>query len=137
MSFVVAIISFEQELSKETFLQQVSVALDFIRSHSKMRILACENSFEIAMVFKAECDKYIQIDTQEPAKFLVPIIDVDTGLEELIESKFLDNVEHIPLTTCDSRKHDRVRDDLSLLLTRPNGVNELVNVLESEGIFYE
>lgn len=140
MTFAVAVISLEQELSKEKALQQVKVALNFLRIRSSFRFIACENTFETAIVIKVErtdSNEYIQIDTQEPDKQLVPIIEIDTGLEELVEKKVLGNIEHILLTTCESRKHDRERNDWSLLLEKRDGAEQLVEALDREGIFNE
>lgn len=137
MTFVVATISLEQELTKDFCLKHVSVALSFVKSRSRMPVVVCENQFEMALILKAECDKYVQIDSSEPTKFLVPIIDTDTGLEELVEEKLLGNIDHILLTSCESRQHDRVRDDWTDFINDQSGVEKLVDALESEGIFYE
>jgi hypothetical protein len=140
MVFAVATISLEQEISKEKTLQLVNVALDFLRTQSSSRLIVCENMYEVAVVIKTELnnsDEYIQIDTQEPKKILVPVIDIETGLEEFIEKKFFDCLEHIQLTTCESRKYDRERNDWSLLLERKEGAEQLVDAFDEEGIFNE
>jgi len=137
MSFVVAIISCEQELSKEIALKYVKVALDFIKSFSKMRIIACENGYDVSIVLKAEYSEYLQIDTSCPDKILYPIFDFDTGLEELVEKHVLRNVEHELLTESESRKHDFVRDDWTILINEQDGSAKFVDVLDKEGIFYE
>lgn len=137
MSLVVAAISLEQELSKEIALKYVKNALTFIRSHSKMRIIVCENDYDLSIVLKAENSEYLQVYTHEINQVLVPIIEIETALEELVEKKVLSNIEHVLLTAPESRKHDRARDDWTDLVNNQSGAERLVDALEAEGIFYE
>ena len=134
MTFVVARVSLESEITKSQMLDELSVAVKFLREHGKKRIAVCDNVYELALILKVESDVYIQIDTSDPSLILVPVMDLDTGLEELVPKKFVDNIECTLLTTCEARKHDMERNDWSALTDK---LSELCDALEADGMFYE
>jgi len=134
MTFAVARISLESEITKDQMRKELGVAVKFLREQNNNRIAVCENIYELALILKVESDRYVQIDTSNPKLFLVPVMEFDTGLEELISEKFVDNIECALLTTCEARKHDRERNEWSALTGK---LPELCDALEADGIFYE
>jgi hypothetical protein len=134
MTFIVARISLESEITKEQMRCELATAIKFLRKSSKQRIAVCENIYELALILRIESDDYIQIDTCDPGVILVPVMDKDTGLEELIPQKWVDNIDCIRLTTCEARKHDVERNEWSALTDK---LSELCDALESYGMFYE
>lgn len=134
MTFAVARISLESEITKDQMHRELEIAIKFLKEQSKKRIAACENVYELALILRVESDNYVQIDTSDQKLFLVPIMDLDTGLEELVPQKFVDNIECTLLTTSEARKHDRERNEWSALTDK---LPMLCDALEADGIFYE
>ena len=134
MTFAVARISLESEITKDQMHKELDVAVKFLKKQSKKRIAVCENIYELALILKVESNDYVQIDTNNPSLILVPIMDLDIGLEELVPERFVDNIECTLLTICEARKHDRERNEWSALVDR---LPVLCDALESDGMFYE
>lgn len=134
MTFAVARISLESEITKDQMRKELEIAVKFLKGRGKKRISVCENVYELALILRTESDDYVQIDTSDSKLILVPILDLDTGLEELVPQKFVDNIECSLLTICEARKHDRERNEWSALTDK---LPELCDALEADGIFYE
>ena len=139
MSYLVARISLEYEINKDQFRKQVKTALEFIKSKTQRQIIIAENENQQSLVFKSEYDVYIEINPKYPNVFFLPVIHIDTNLEQLIDTTTFNPEIHIKLTEPTLRKQDRTRRDLTILTERSldEAVDEITKVLESEGIFYE
>ena len=134
MTFAVARISLESEITKSQMFDELKIAVKFLKGNSKNRIAVCENHFELALILRTESEEYLQIDTSNPNLVLVPILDLETGFEDLIPKRQVDNVECTRLTICEARKHDMERHNWSALVDK---LPELCDALENDGFFYE
>lgn len=139
MSYIVSKISLENYITKEQFIQHAHTALDFIKSKTSNKIIVAENERQIAIIFKASYEKYLEKHTDKPHLELIPVITTDTILELMIDNNEFDTTKHIKLTEPTLRKQDVDREDLTIILENQNEetITKLTEVLNSEGIFYE
>lgn len=143
MSYVVALISLEEQVIYDEMLNYLESSFHFIRSFTDNPVRICENSNDLALVLLAEHDEYLQVDIigsgyhllDDKSRDLVvqcPVISFRTGIEELIPKCDFNASEHILLTDYCSRKHDFCRKDLQL-----DDCVQIADLLKLDGFFSE